>query len=71
VLQEIDFEFIVSQKTVVKIYLCSEPFSVNYFEICPFFSNNAKFFISTIVSPRPNFRVTVLKFKMKVGLLNL
>ena len=36
-----------------------------------FLSKNANLFISTIVFPRPNFRVKVLKFKMEVGLLNL
>jgi len=29
------------------------------------------FFISTIVSPRPIYRVRVLKFRMEMGLLNL
>jgi len=37
------------------IYLCSEPFIVNYFEICPFYQKH-DFVISMIVSPRPKFR---------------
>jgi len=34
-------------------------------------SKNANFFISTIVSLHANFRARILKFKMKLGLLNL
>jgi len=36
-----------------------------------FFVEKGNLLIYTVVSPRPNFRVRVLKFKMKVGLLNL